>query len=118
MARLRRLVVPSPPYQVTQRGNRRGQTFFEDGDYALYRDLLAEAAAGAGAAVWAYCLMPNHVHVIIVPSNPDDPRRSFADTHRRYTSYINARSRWTGHLWQGRFGAVAMDEAQLANAVR
>jgi putative transposase len=62
--------------------------------------------------------MPNHVHIIIVPSNADGLRRTFADTHRRYTGYINARNRWTGHLWQGRFGAVAMDETHLANAVR
>lgn len=118
MARLSRLVPPGIPYHVTQRGNRRAQTFFEDGDYALYRDLLAEAAAKAGAEIWCYCLMPNHVHIIIVPSDEDGLRRTFADTHRRYTGFINARHRWTGHLWQGRFGSVAMDEAHLAAAVR
>ena len=118
MARLPRLVLPGIPYHVTQRGNRRQQTFFEDGDYALYRDLLAEAAERAGAEVWCYCLMPNHVHLIVVPADEDGLRRTFADAHRRYTGYINARNRWTGHLWQGRFGAVAMDEEHLANAVR
>ncbi|MEN8130676.1 MAG: hypothetical protein ABFS45_10885 [Pseudomonadota bacterium] len=45
-------------------------------------------------------------------------RRTFADAHRRYTGYINARMRVTGHLWQGRFGSVVMDEEHLANAVR
>jgi putative transposase len=118
MARLPRLVLPGIPYHVTQRGNRRAQTFFEDGDYALYRDLLAQAAEKAGAEVWCYCLMPNHVHVIVVPSDEDGLRRTFADAHRRYTGFINARHRWTGHLWQGRFGAVAMDEDHLAAAVR
>jgi putative transposase len=118
MVRLPRLGLPGIPYHVTQRGNRREQTFFEDGDYALYRDLLAEAARKAGAEIWCYCLMPNHVHVIVVPSDEDGLRRTFADTHRRYTGFINARSRWTGHLWQGRFGAVAMDEEHLANAAR
>ena len=118
MARLPRLIVPGIPYHVTQRGNRRAQTFFEVGDYALYRDMLAQAAEKAGAEVWSYCLMPNHVHVIVVPGDPDGLRRTFADTHRRYTGFINARHRWTGHLWQGRFGAVAMDEAHLAAAVR
>jgi putative transposase len=118
MARLPRLVIPGIPYHVTQRGNRRQQTFFEDADYALYRDLLAQSAEKADAEVWCYCLMPNHVHIIIVPSDEDGLRRTFADTHRRYTGYINARNRWTGHLWQGRFGAVAMDEAHLAAAVR
>jgi putative transposase len=118
MARLARLVIPGIPYHVTQRGNRRQQTFFEDGDFELYRDLLADAARRAGASVWSYCLMPNHVHIIIVPDDEDGLRRTFADAHRRYTGFINARHRWTGHLWQGRFGAVAMDEAHLSAAVR
>lgn len=118
MARLARLVIASLPYHVTRRGNRRQQTFFEDDDFGLYRDLLADGARRAGAAIWAYCLMPNHVHVIIVPSDPDGLRATFAYAHRRYTGFINARHRWTGHLWQGRFGAVAMDEAHLIAAAR
>ena len=118
MARLPRLVIPGLPHHVTQRGNGRQKTFFEEGDYALYLDLLAQAAEQARADIWAYCLMPNHVHVIIVPSDPDGLRRTFGETHRRYTGYINARARRTGHLWQGRFGAVAMDEAHLHVALR
>jgi putative transposase len=113
MARLPRLVLPGYPNHVTQRGNRRQQVFLGDADYVLYRDLLAGAARRAGAQIWAYCLMPNHVHVIVVPSDEDGLRRTFADAHRRYTGFINARQRWTGHLWQGRFGAVVMDEEHL-----
>ena len=78
MARLARLVLPGIPYQVTQRGNRQQLTFFEDGDFALYRDLLAEGARRSGSAIWAYCLMPNHVHVIVVPCDPDGLRATFA----------------------------------------
>lgn len=118
MPRLARLVLPGTPYHVTQRGNRRERTFFEDGDYELYRDLLAEAAKRAESRVIAYCLMPNHVHLIVIPADEDGLRRTFADAHRRYTGFINARHRWTGHLWQGRYGAVAMDEQHLAAAVR
>ena len=118
MARLARLVIPGLPYHVTQRGNRRGTTFFEDEDFRTYREMLAEAAARAGAQVWAYCLMPNHVHLIVVPADPDGLRKTFANAHRRYAGMINARYRWSGHLWQGRFGAVAMDEAHLAAASR
>ncbi len=118
MVRLHRLVLPGLPYHVTQRGNRRERTFFEDGDYALYRDLLAEAAERAGSEIWCYCLMPNHVHLIVVPADEDGLRRTFADAHRRYTGFINARHRWTGHLWQGRFGAVVMDETHLFHAMR
>jgi REP-associated tyrosine transposase len=118
MVRLPRLMLPGIAYHVAQRGNRRERTFFEDSDYALYRNLLAEAAQRAGAAIWCYCLMPNHVHLIVVPADEDGLRRTFAETHRRYTGFINTRAYWTGHLWQGRFGAVAMDEDHLANAVR
>jgi putative transposase len=118
MARLPRIVIPGYPHHVTQRGNRRGQTFFEDDDYELYKSLLSEAARKAEAEIWCYCLMPNHVHIIIVPSDEDGLRRTFADAHRRYTGYINARMRETGHLWQGRFGSVVMDEEHLAHAVR
>ena len=100
MARLPRIVLPGIPHHVTQRGNRRERVFFEDGDYELYLDLLAEAAARARVAIWAYCLMPNHVHIVAVPSDEDGLRRTFRYVHRHYTGYINARMRVTGHLWQ------------------
>jgi len=118
MARLARLVVPGLPYHVTQRGNGRARTFFEDDDYRLYRDLLAENCRAAEAAVWAWCLMPNHAHLILVPADADDLRRALAATHRRYAGILQARRRRTGHFWQGRFGAVVMDEEHLAAAVR
>ncbi len=118
MARLARIVIPDAPHHVTQRGNRRETVFFGPEDYRHYRDLLAAAAHKANTQVWAYCLMPNHVHLILVPTHEDGLRAALADTHRRYTRHINARNNWTGHLWQGRFGAVAMDEAHLLHAVR
>ncbi len=118
MARIARVIVPGVPHHVTQRGNRREPVFFEDGDYRLYRRLVAAAARGAGAQIWAYCLMPNHVHLIVAPADEDGLRATFGEAHRRYTGAINARFRWTGHLFQGRFGAVAMDEPHLLAAAR
>jgi putative transposase len=118
MARLSRVVIPGVPHHVTQRGNGRQRTFFEDGDYALYLDLLAAAAERARTEVWAYCLMPNHVHIVLTPSDEYGLRRTFGELHRRYTGYVNARRRTTGHLWQGRFGSVAMDEAHFVTALR
>jgi putative transposase len=118
MARLARVVIPGHPHHVTQRGNGRARTFFEDGDYALYRELLAENCKGAGVEVWAWCLMPNHVHLILVPSDPDGLRRALARVHRSYAGTIQARRKRSGHFWQGRFGAVAMDEQHLAAALR
>ena len=106
------------PHHVTQRGNRRQRIFMEDDDYALYRDWLAQACRSNGVDVWSYCLMPNHVHLILVPADETGLSRAVGETHRRYSGYINARLRVTGHLFQGRFGCVAMDEAHLMAAFR
>jgi len=76
MARLPRIVIPGHPHHVTQRGNRRTRVFFEDGDYQLYKDLLMEAARKAESEIWCYCLMPNHVHLVVVPSDEDGLRRT------------------------------------------
>lgn len=118
MARLPRIVIPGAPHHVTQRGNRRQKVFFEPGDYALYLDLMAEACADHRVEVWSYCLMPNHVHLVMVPATATGLSRAAGEAHRRYSSFINARLRVTGHLFQGRFGCVAMDEAHLLAAIR
>ena len=62
--------------------------------------------------------MPNHVHLILVPSDGDGLRRALARVHRAYAGIVQARRKRTGHFWQGRFGAVAMDEQHLAAALR
>lgn len=118
MARLARAVIPGIPHHVTQRGNGRAQTFFTDADYARYRDLLAESCRRAAVEIWAWVLMPNHVHLVLAPSDADGLRAALARVHRRYAGEIHARLRQSGHFWQGRFGAVAMDEAHLAAALR
>jgi putative transposase len=123
MARIARVVVPGLPHHVTQ-GNRREPVFFDADDYRLYRRLVAAAARHAGTAVWAYCLMPNHVHLPIMPTWRDAGGRGrvAGDLCRGapalHTGAINARFRWTGHLFQGRFGAVVMDEPHLSAAAR
>jgi putative transposase len=117
MSRLARMVVPGLPHHVTQRGNRREAIFFENGDQQIYCDLLAEQARKFSVEVWAYCLMPNHVHLILTPHEEDGMSRALGEAHRRYTNFINARGRWTGHLFQSRFASVAMDESHLRSAV-
>jgi putative transposase len=118
MPRAARLVVPGLPHHVTQRGNRRQQTFFGDEDYALYLKLLRFWTARTGTAVWAWCLMPNHVHPVLVPSGVDGLAGALAPVHRRYTSEINQREGWRGFLWQSRFASAPMDEAHLHACLR
>jgi putative transposase len=85
---------------------------------SFYRRLIATAARRAGAEIWAYCLMPNHVHLIVTPADRNGLRKTFGEAHRRYIGAINARFGWTGHLFQGPCGAVVMDEPHLLAAAR
>src|SRR6266700_6437211 len=98
MARLPRLVVPGLPHHVTQRGNGRAQTFFGDADYALYRDLLAASCRAAQVEIWAWVLMPNHVHLILCPSDADGLRR--ATGAGRASMPISPRTRTASRRWR------------------
>ncbi len=118
MARIARVVVPGRPHLVTQRGNRRQETFFEDGDYRTYMELMAQWCGRCGVEVWAYCLMPNHVHLIVVPSDEEGLAGAIGEAHRRYTRHVNFRQGWRGHLWQGRFASFVMDNDYLLAAAR
>jgi putative transposase len=106
------------PHHITQRGNRRQPTFFCEEDYAAYVELMGQWCKERGVAVWAYCLMPNHVHLIAVPKSEDGLRRAIGEAHRRYTRRVNFRERWRGHLWQGRFASFVLDEPYLLAAAR
>jgi putative transposase len=118
MVRIARVVAPEYPHHITQRGNRRQDTFFCDDDYRLYMKLMAESCSIFGVAIWAYCLMPNHVHFIAVPQTENSLKLAIGDAHRRYTRHVNFRENWRGHLWQGRFASYLMDEKYLLAAAR
>jgi putative transposase len=118
MARLARIVVPDVPHHVTQRGNRRQEVFFGAEDYAAYKALVVEACAQNDVRCLAWCLMPSHVHLILVPPTADGLRAALADAHRRYSRRINFARGWTGYLWQGRFASYPMDVAHLMAAIR
>ena len=118
MARMGRVVVPGMAHHVTQRGNRRQRTFFRKDDYLAYVELMAEWCGRCGVGVWGYCLMPNHVHLIVVPESEDGLRRAIGEAHRRYTRRVNFREGWRGHLWQGRFASFVMDEPYLLACAR
>ncbi len=84
----------------------------------MYLRLLAEQCRRYALEVWAYCLMDNHVHLVVMPRETHSLTRAMAETHRRYTRAVNFREGWRGYLWQGRFGSVPMDERHLIAAVR
>lgn len=118
MARMARVVIPGIPHHVVQRGNRRQKVFFRDEDYEAYIALVSQFFDLNRVEVWAYCLMPNHVHLVLVPGEPLALASAIGEVHRRYTRYINFRENWRGYLWQGRFASFPMDESYLHAAVR
>ncbi len=118
MVRLARAVAIGYPHHVTQRGNYRQAVFETDTDYLQYLEWLKEYCEKYGVALWAYCLMTNHVHFICVPERDDSLARTFNSLHMRYSQYMNRRRRINGHLWQGRFYSTILDEAHLYEAVR
>ncbi len=118
MPRFPRLVVPGYPHHVTQRGVRRQTTFFDKTDYRAYLRLAAKLLEDVEIEIWAYCLMPNHIHAIVEPGTADGLSRFFSQLHRRYARRTNERHDWRGHLWQERFYSVVMDEAHVMSAMR
>ena len=118
MARLARVVAPGLPHHITQRSNRRQPAFFEAADYHAYKALLAEWCRRTQVQVWAYCLMTNHVHLILVPATAESLRQAVGEAHRRYTRRIHFREGWRGYLWQGRFASYVLDESYLLAATR
>lgn len=118
MPRLARLVVPGIPHHITQRGNRRQRVFFSDSDKPLYLRLLYDKSTEAGLRFLAYCLMDNHVHLIAIPKDKDDFASVLGETHRKYSTIVNIREKWKGHLWQGRYGSCPLDDIHLFAAVR
>lgn len=118
MPRPARTVIPLVPHHVTQRGNRREPVFFCDGDCLSYLAWLDEYSHRHGTAILAYCLMPNHVHLIVVPAHAHSLQRTFKPLHMRFAQRVNRMHGWIGHLWQGRFHSEPLTEGHLWNAVR
>ncbi|MEQ1863505.1 MAG: transposase [Micropepsaceae bacterium] len=118
MARLARAVAPGAPHHILQRGNRGQRIFASDADYKEYLELLTEGCSGAGVTMLAYCLLPNQVHLILVPRNTDGLRAALGEAHRRFTRAMNARRSREGGLFRGRFASFPMDQKSLPLCAR
>jgi putative transposase len=118
MARMARTVVAGLPHHITHRGNRGLDVFFSDEDRQQYLIWLAEYAERHELKVWAYCLMTNHVHLVVVPTSEEALARALQPLQMRHAQKINARHEWTGHLWHGRYFSCPLDDAHLWEAVR
>ena len=118
MPRNARCVLPGLPYHVTQRGSNRQRVFYSPTDYKMYLSLIREQLSDAECRVLAYCLMTNHVHLVVVPERADSLAVLFRRVHGRYSQYLNTRRHRTGHLWQQRYYSCPLAESHHWVALR
>lgn len=116
MPRQRRLLLPGIAVHVIQRGNNRQQCFHRDSDYILYLLHLRELAPRHGCQVHAYCLMTNHVHLLMTPSDADELSALIRDLGQRYVQYFNRKYGRSGTLWEGRFRSCITESARYVLA--
>ena len=112
------IYAPDQYYHIYNRGVNRQPIFYTQHNWTFSLQRLNEYFTRDKAIIIAYCLMPNHVHMIAVPESADGLRRAIGEAHRRYTRQINFREGWRGHLWQGRFASFVMDEPYLLATAR
>lgn len=113
MARIARVVIPGVAHHITQRGNARQRVFVEESHYRLYLRLLRRRAGEHGLRIWAWCLMPNHVHLIAVPERADSLARALGRIHADYARLVNIQRGSCGHLWQARFYSCPLEYSHL-----
>ncbi len=118
MPRLARRVFANIPHHITQRGNRREDVFFTDEDRRRYLDWLKIYCHTHKVEVLAYCLMTNHIHLVLVPTTEEGLQNVLKPLHMRYAQRLNRNRGWKGHVWQGRYFSSPLDESYLWAALR
>ncbi len=118
MPRIARTVAIGVPHHVTQRGNNRQDVFFNDHDRRLYLHLLGQRCLLYDLKIYGYCLMTNHVHLVVLPNCETSMARAIGESHCSYSRRINALYGRVGHLWQNRFYSCPVDsDLHLVNVL-
>jgi putative transposase len=117
MPRIARIVGAGYPHHIVQRGNNREKVFFDQDDYEKYLSFLARYSEKRNASILAYCLMPNHIHLLIRPSDESAPAKMMQGVTLCYTQYFNRKNNRTGRLWECRYHSTIVDEERYLWAV-
>ena len=104
MPRTARVVLTNTPHHIVQRGHNRQVVFVCDDDYQYYLENLREWKEKLACKLYSYCLMTNHVHLIVDPGNEaDNLGRLMKRLAGKQTRYVNKLEKRTGSLWEGRY---------------
>jgi len=109
MPRIPRIIGVGYPHHVVQRGNNREKVFLDRGDYERYLSFLSKYSEEKEAAVLAYCLMPNHIHLLVRPSEVETLPKMMQGITLCYSKYFNGENGRTGRLWECRYHSTVMD---------
>ncbi|MCB0271836.1 MAG: transposase [Bdellovibrionales bacterium] len=118
MPRPLRIIYPGVPHHIVHRGCKQQQVFFCEKDYEYYIDLLSTYLTIFEVEIWTYCLMPNHVHLILVPNDETSLSKAIGLAHKKYSFYLNKKIDWKGTIWEGRFKSYGMDEYHTYHALK
>lgn len=116
MPRPSRFLLPGVAVHIIQRGNNRVDCFKHDGDYLMYLAHLRQLAERYDCPVHAYCLMTNHVHLLLTPVDEQACQGLMRDLGQRYVQYFNRRHGRSGTLWEGRFRSCVAESARYVLA--
>lgn len=106
MPRKARILVPNYPHHIVQRGHNRKVVFLADEDYQFYLENLKEWKVKLGIKLYAWCLMTNHIHLIVEPSeNANTVSELMKRLSGRQAAFVNKQEDRSGALWEGRFKA-------------
>jgi len=110
MSRMQRLIINNASYHIMVRGNQKQITFIEEKDFAKYLDLLRHYKREYGFKLYGYCLMPNHVHLILEVEDGIDLSKIMQGLNQAYTLWFNKKYEKVGHLWQGRYKSMVIQK--------
>jgi putative transposase len=110
MPRGARILLDNVCYHIINRGNQKQKIFLEDFDFERYLQFLKHFKKKYGFKVFGYCLMPNHIHLILDPKQPVELARIMQGITQTYTAWFNKKYKKAGHLWQGRFKSMVIQK--------
>jgi len=109
MARTARKVVQGYPHHVVQRGNNRQKIFLNKEDYQIYLNLLINFSHREGSEIRSFCLMSNHVHLLLIPSMEYSMAKTMHRLNTTYSTYFNLKYSRSGSIWEGRYYSSIVD---------
>ena len=116
MSRKLRLCLPEHPHLVSHRGHNGSRVFLQPDDYHAYLATLDEAAQDSSTRIHAFSLLPDSIHLLCTPTEPDGTSRLMQDLGRRYVAYFNRNQRRSGALWDGRYRVCVIEPGRFVLA--